>query len=474
DFYNRIIGHYEVPLDHPGRDRFRARIWRVEYVGDGKTPPKAPNLSEADVDRLVNSMNTQNVPTLMRTIDELSDRHGQEAIPALEQAWRTDLTSPQRVGVLWALHRLDALPDDMLLSACESDSEMVRIHAARVIGERSSSSPAVLERAVAMLRDPSALVRRAAALAVGQHPGVNRAYALILADRAEGVLEGDRHLHHAIKIALKGQLQSPSVFEELQQRELTNRDRRLVASVCLALDSPEASSFLMEAVSSLDLSEADLRSACTVIARNVSVEDVESLQQIVRSRFPDDRNLQFELLTAIAAGLRKQGEFAHGKLRGWANDLATAFLDNVSQPLSWPGLPTKPNMDNPWGLERRHSADGQRDTLFLSSLPGGERAVSSLRSVEFELPETLSLFVCGHLGFPQEAAIEKNFVRVCLAIDGRELGRALAPRNDLAQKVTFHLKAVAGQRGYLEIVDGIDVPAYAWIGISRIEPPVVT
>ena len=21
DFYNRIIGHYEVPLDHPGRDR---------------------------------------------------------------------------------------------------------------------------------------------------------------------------------------------------------------------------------------------------------------------------------------------------------------------------------------------------------------------------------------------------------------------------------------------------------------------
>lgn len=26
DFYNRIIGHYEVPLDHPGRDRRRGRI----------------------------------------------------------------------------------------------------------------------------------------------------------------------------------------------------------------------------------------------------------------------------------------------------------------------------------------------------------------------------------------------------------------------------------------------------------------
>src|SRR5204862_2848635 len=35
DFYNRIIGHYEVALNHPGRDRERGRIWRIAYVGDG-------------------------------------------------------------------------------------------------------------------------------------------------------------------------------------------------------------------------------------------------------------------------------------------------------------------------------------------------------------------------------------------------------------------------------------------------------
>lgn len=33
DFYNRIIGHYEVPLDHPGRDRERGRIWRLRFHG---------------------------------------------------------------------------------------------------------------------------------------------------------------------------------------------------------------------------------------------------------------------------------------------------------------------------------------------------------------------------------------------------------------------------------------------------------
>ena len=44
DFYNCIIGHYEVPLEHPRRDRERGRIWRVVYTGKGveNAPPTAP------------------------------------------------------------------------------------------------------------------------------------------------------------------------------------------------------------------------------------------------------------------------------------------------------------------------------------------------------------------------------------------------------------------------------------------------
>ena len=41
DFYNRIIGHYEVPLDHPGRDRERGRIWRVTKTSDTHAPRPA-------------------------------------------------------------------------------------------------------------------------------------------------------------------------------------------------------------------------------------------------------------------------------------------------------------------------------------------------------------------------------------------------------------------------------------------------
>ncbi len=41
DFYNRIIGHYEVPLTHPGRDRERGRIWKITKKENNapKNPP---------------------------------------------------------------------------------------------------------------------------------------------------------------------------------------------------------------------------------------------------------------------------------------------------------------------------------------------------------------------------------------------------------------------------------------------------
>lgn len=44
DFYNKIIGHYEVDLKHPGRDKDRGRVWRIVYTGkDGKAAkPESP------------------------------------------------------------------------------------------------------------------------------------------------------------------------------------------------------------------------------------------------------------------------------------------------------------------------------------------------------------------------------------------------------------------------------------------------
>jgi len=44
DFYNKIIGHYEVDLKHPGRDNMKGRLWRIVWTG----PKRAEKNFEAD------------------------------------------------------------------------------------------------------------------------------------------------------------------------------------------------------------------------------------------------------------------------------------------------------------------------------------------------------------------------------------------------------------------------------------------
>ena len=54
DFYNRIIGHYEVHLDHPGRDRKMGRIWRLVHDGTNAEPlPKSVKLHAATLSQAI-------------------------------------------------------------------------------------------------------------------------------------------------------------------------------------------------------------------------------------------------------------------------------------------------------------------------------------------------------------------------------------------------------------------------------------
>src|SRR6185503_6306230 len=73
DFYNRIIGHYEVPLTHPGRDRDSGRIWKITYKGsESKTPGKF-DISSAAADALVELLKDPNKTRRMLAADQLFD-----------------------------------------------------------------------------------------------------------------------------------------------------------------------------------------------------------------------------------------------------------------------------------------------------------------------------------------------------------------------------------------------------------------
>ena len=53
DFYNKIVGHYEVDLKHPGRDKSRGRVWRIVWTGAKRTekPAEADQMTEINAMR---------------------------------------------------------------------------------------------------------------------------------------------------------------------------------------------------------------------------------------------------------------------------------------------------------------------------------------------------------------------------------------------------------------------------------------
>ena len=105
--------------------------------------------------------------------------------------------------------------------------------------------------------------------------------------------------------------------------------------------------------------------------------------------------------------------------------------------------------------------------MFHSSLPKGERKTGALRSEPFPCPASLTFYLAGHDGFPDKPAQGKNLVRLSLAESGEVIATAAAPRNDLAQKVEWELDAHRGEPVRLEIVDGDDASAFAWIAAGN-------
>src|SRR5258706_450357 len=78
DFYNKVIGHYEVPLTHPGRDRTSGRILRI-------VPPLAKTAGDADdikdfstasPAKLVKALGHPNISGRMVAIEQLTDHIG--------------------------------------------------------------------------------------------------------------------------------------------------------------------------------------------------------------------------------------------------------------------------------------------------------------------------------------------------------------------------------------------------------------
>jgi putative heme-binding domain-containing protein len=359
DFYNRIIGHYEVPLTHPGRDRERGRIWRIVYRGprpaarggspsggsgapDDKgqgTPAPRADWTRASVEELVKDLGHPNLTVRTKATNQLVERGGKAGVDAVRAAHAQGLrplgagseaSAWRRMHGLWVLERCAALEEADLTTAARDKVVGVRVHAQRVLAERPALSASQRALALAGLKDPDAHVRRAAADALGRHPAPENVRPLL--DLRHAVAGDDTHLLHVVRMALRDQLRPKSTWAKLPLDSWDERDRRAVADVALGVPSAEAAAYLLRHMQRFSESRDALARCAHHVARHGTPEVDQSLLAFARGHHPDDLGGQVALVRAIERGTQERGARLDEAARAWAVDLTRKLLASRQGP----------------------------------------------------------------------------------------------------------------------------------------------
>lgn len=371
DFYNKIIGHYEVPLDHPGRDRERGRIWRVIHKGGafGPGPMTLPTPSANPVDDL------------------------QSRAPYTRRAAAAHLQQNPRAGALEPL----------------------------------------LE--------------------------------LYYRERPD-----DTHLRHVLRLAIRAQLGVPAAL----QSETVSR--LLPTDIALASHNQPTAAFLLQRLQR----GPRLRHTLEILkhlARHGDSGVVEGAIAWVKAQHGRPVPVRARQSSALLQGLQERGELKpRASLVNLGQEIARSLLDGERE-IHWTVSPhpTDPGGASPWIIQQRRCSDGKTVDVISSlptGTPGAETFTGILRTVPFEAPVSLSFWLCGHRGHPNQPAHEKNIVRLVETGTGRELHRSYPPRSDNATRIEWDLSDAKGRQVQLEVVDGDNDAAFAWLAVTRLEPEV--
>ncbi len=306
DFYNCIIGHYEVPLDNPRRDRTHGRIWRIAPAELAANRP--PDLTGRDLAGLIAALSDQNITVRNLATDLIEDREGQDAVGALRAVANPPLA---RAAALHLLDRLGQLGiENDLLPALASPDALVRTHALRIVGEQKEWSAPLREATVTALTDPDPHVRRAAAGALAARPSSAAIDALVAAGEATG--PADDHTHYTIRTALRNNFQqAPGAIDGLPQNAL-------LASVMPAVRSAEAARYLVATLA--DPAAPDEARFLKHIAAHLPADErVGTVREIIGGRAAGDP-------ARFAALLKMANDGAPGAFRDLAAESARTNL----------------------------------------------------------------------------------------------------------------------------------------------------
>ena len=336
DFYNRIIGHYEVPLTHPGRDRERGRIWRIVYRGPrgaGQEQPVARRggTPEATHEDLVSDLGHPNLAVRMSAANQLVERPRTAALDTSFTTIATHDENPwRRVHALWVLARQGLLDDETLKAAAGASEPALRVHAQRLLGELPTLSDPDRDLVLRGLGDPDPLVQRCAAEALGRHPDPDFIEPLLKLRQASSA--EDTHLVHVVRMALRDQFRADSAWPELEAGSWSDRDRRAVADVAPGVPSAAAARFLLGQIRRDGKSRTPPDQYVHHVARYGAKGTEQELTGFIDSQQSAGLPRQAALLKAAQQGIEERGAKPSGATRTLAQSVATALLDSPKSP----------------------------------------------------------------------------------------------------------------------------------------------
>jgi putative heme-binding domain-containing protein len=368
DFYTKIIGHYEVPLDHPQRDNQHGRIWRIVYRGkDGQSapPPSHKDYSRMHPAQLVGELLNSNLTVRMLVANQLVERGGQEGITRIRQLLDTlGFRSYEQYNLaqahgLWVLERLGVLDDERLNKAAGARAaEVVRVHALRIFAERAKLTAEQRRLVVAALNDRDAFVQRAAAEALGRHPdGANLRPLFELWLR---VPAADTHLLHAVRMAVRDQLKHEASWKAVTAGDWDKEERRTLADVIPGVPRPEAAAFLMKHLEGESVPFADTVRFVHHVARYGEGDSAARLLKYATQSFMGNVRPQAEVFKAIQRGTQERGQPLDAGMRAWGEQLTTKLLATDREKDLLVGIELA-------GSLKAQALQGQLSTLLLNA-----------------------------------------------------------------------------------------------------------
>lgn len=324
DFYNSIIGHYEVPLDHPKRDRVRGRIWRITYKGNHN---KATDWTAASINDLLHALDMDNMQIRMTAADQLADRIGQSAIaPVKDLLNQQGISSRQYIHALWVLNRLHALSPEMIQKSAQSPDPLIRLHTMRVLAEEKPDSVNYYPLVLQGLKDKDIHVQRAAVELLIQYPTMQ---SLDLAISArQKVADFDTHLLYTERLCLRNLLRNNQLMQQVISRNWKQEDAASLVDVMMGVPSVNAGVFLFNYISKNKLTGKEAPAVFQHIARYVPYEKLDAAVNVaMQNKREGADSADLLIYKGLQQGLAQRGAKENLKLTEWGKQLAETVLN---------------------------------------------------------------------------------------------------------------------------------------------------